>query len=132
MLVSFKDCIATETRPLLQGARLTAWELQQLGIPCTLITDNMAGHLMATGQVDAVIVGASNIVGRPMAMELLLAGCTVTVTHRFTKDLAGHVGRADLVVKVSKPTEDEAKQQGIKYGVGKFPWTASGRAPPKR
>lgn len=48
--------------------------------------------------MDAVVVGASNIVGRPMAMELLLAGCTVTVTHRFTKDLAGHVGRADLVV----------------------------------
>ncbi|AKK01286.1 methenyltetrahydrofolate cyclohydrolase [Pseudomonas chlororaphis] len=48
--------------------------------------------------LDAVVVGASNIVGRPMAMELLLAGCTVTVTHRFTKDLAGHVGRADLVV----------------------------------
>ncbi|HEX8542605.1 MAG TPA: bifunctional methylenetetrahydrofolate dehydrogenase/methenyltetrahydrofolate cyclohydrolase FolD [Pseudomonas sp.] len=48
--------------------------------------------------MDAVVVGASNIVGRPMAMELLLAGCTVTVTHRFTQDLAGHVGRADLVV----------------------------------
>ncbi|MNP45888.1 Bifunctional protein FolD protein [compost metagenome] len=46
----------------------------------------------------AVVVGASNIVGRPMALELLLAGCTVTVTHRFTKDLAGHVGNADLVV----------------------------------
>jgi methylenetetrahydrofolate dehydrogenase (NADP+)/methenyltetrahydrofolate cyclohydrolase len=48
--------------------------------------------------MEAVVVGASNIVGRPMAMELLLAGCTVTVTHRFTQDLAGHVGRADLVV----------------------------------
>ncbi|APU30681.1 bifunctional methylenetetrahydrofolate dehydrogenase/methenyltetrahydrofolate cyclohydrolase FolD [Pseudomonas chengduensis] len=46
----------------------------------------------------AVVVGASNIVGRPMAMELLLAGCTVTVTHRFTKDLAAHVGQADIVV----------------------------------
>ena len=46
----------------------------------------------------AVIVGASNIVGRPMALELLLAGCTVTVTHRFTKDLPGHLARADLVV----------------------------------
>lgn len=46
----------------------------------------------------AVVVGASNIVGRPMAMELLLAGCTVTVTHRFTKDLAAHVGLADIVV----------------------------------
>lgn len=46
----------------------------------------------------AVVVGASNIVGRPMALELLLAGCTVTVTHRFTKDLPGHVGQADIVV----------------------------------
>lgn len=52
----------------------------------------------------AVIVGASNIVGRPMALELLLGGCTVTVTHRFTKDLAGHVRQADiLVVAVGKP-----------------------------
>ncbi|HIF5536061.1 bifunctional methylenetetrahydrofolate dehydrogenase/methenyltetrahydrofolate cyclohydrolase FolD [Pasteurella multocida] len=52
----------------------------------------------------AVIVGASNIVGRPMVLELLLAGCTVTVTHRFTKDLAHHVRQADiLVVAVGKP-----------------------------
>jgi len=53
---------------------------------------------------DAVIVGASNIVGRPMALELLLAGCTVTVTHRFTADLEAHVRRADIVVvAVGKP-----------------------------
>ncbi|QKT02550.1 bifunctional methylenetetrahydrofolate dehydrogenase/methenyltetrahydrofolate cyclohydrolase FolD [Ectothiorhodospiraceae bacterium 2226] len=52
----------------------------------------------------AVIVGASNIVGRPMGLELLLAGCTVTTCHRFTKDLAIHVGAADiLVVAVGKP-----------------------------
>lgn len=52
----------------------------------------------------AVIVGASNIVGCPMALELLLAGCTVTVTHRFTKNLAHHVRQADiLVVAVGKP-----------------------------
>ena len=50
-----------ETRPLLQGARLTAWELMQDGIPATLITDNMAATLMAQGQVDAVIVGADRI-----------------------------------------------------------------------
>jgi methylenetetrahydrofolate dehydrogenase (NADP+)/methenyltetrahydrofolate cyclohydrolase len=47
---------------------------------------------------EAVIVGASNIVGRPMALELLLAGATVTVCHRFTRDLAAHVGRAELLV----------------------------------
>ncbi len=53
---------------------------------------------------DAVVVGASNIVGRPMSLELLLAGCTVTICHRFTKDLAAQVKRADiLVVGVGKP-----------------------------
>lgn len=54
--------------------------------------------------LDAVIVGASNIVGRPMGLELLLAGCTVTTCHKFTKDLRAHVTRADLlVVAVGKP-----------------------------
>ncbi len=53
--------IACETRPYLQGARLTAWECMQEGIPCTLITDNMAGHLMSKGDVDVVIVGADRI-----------------------------------------------------------------------
>lgn len=53
---------------------------------------------------EAVIVGASNIVGRPMTLELLLAGCTTTTTHRFTRDLEAHVRRADLVVVgVGKP-----------------------------
>ena len=53
--------IACETRPYLQGARLTAWECMQEGIPCTLITDSMAGHLMSRGEVDVVIVGADRI-----------------------------------------------------------------------
>jgi methylthioribose-1-phosphate isomerase len=52
---------ADETRPLLQGARLTAWEMLQEGIPVTLITDNMAGYLMAMKKVDLVIVGADRI-----------------------------------------------------------------------
>ncbi len=53
---------------------------------------------------EAVVVGASNIVGRPMSLELLLAGCTVTTCHRFTKDLKSHVARADiLVVATGKP-----------------------------
>jgi methylthioribose-1-phosphate isomerase len=53
--------IANETRPYLQGARLTAWELQKEGIPTTLIADNMAGHLMSRGEIDLVIVGADRI-----------------------------------------------------------------------
>ncbi|MBD0371702.1 MAG: S-methyl-5-thioribose-1-phosphate isomerase [Pyrinomonadaceae bacterium] len=53
--------IADETRPFLQGARLTAWELSKDEIPVTLITDNMAGHVMKQGKVDVVVVGADRI-----------------------------------------------------------------------
>lgn len=53
--------IANETRPYLQGARLTAWEMVQEGIPCALITDSMAGHLMSRGEIDLVVVGADRI-----------------------------------------------------------------------
>ncbi len=53
--------LADETRPFLQGARLTAWELSKDGIPVTLITDSMAGHFMKQGEVDCVIVGADRI-----------------------------------------------------------------------
>jgi len=57
-----------------------------------------------THGLDALVVGASNIVGRPMTLELLLAGCTVTTTHRFTKDLESKVRQADLIViAVGKP-----------------------------
>ncbi len=53
--------LVDETRPRLQGARLTAWELQQLGVPFTLIADNAAGHFMRTGQVNIVLVGADRV-----------------------------------------------------------------------
>ena len=53
--------IATGTRPFLQGARLTAWELHKDGIPVSLITDNMVGHIMSKGMVDAVVLGADRI-----------------------------------------------------------------------
>jgi methylthioribose-1-phosphate isomerase len=55
------EVFADETRPFLQGARLTAWELKKDNIPVTLITDNMAGHFMKAGRVDCVIVGADRI-----------------------------------------------------------------------
>ena len=53
--------IADETRPFLQGARLTAWELAKDNIPVTVITDNMAGHIMKQGKIDCVVVGADRI-----------------------------------------------------------------------
>jgi methylthioribose-1-phosphate isomerase len=57
------NVIACETRPLLQGARLTAWELSRDGIPVTVITDSMAAHFMRTSKIDTVIVGADRITG---------------------------------------------------------------------
>ncbi|TVP88275.1 MAG: bifunctional methylenetetrahydrofolate dehydrogenase/methenyltetrahydrofolate cyclohydrolase FolD [Pseudomonadaceae bacterium] len=74
--------------------------------PCTPL--GITRLLKSTGVdlhgLEALVVGASNIVGRPMALELLLAGCTTTITHRFTKNLEEHVRRADLlVVAVGKP-----------------------------
>ena len=74
--------------------------------PCT--PHGVMTLLKSTGQnlkgMEAVVVGASNIVGRPMSLELLLAGCTVTTCHRFTQNLSGHVARGDIVVvAVGKP-----------------------------
>lgn len=74
--------------------------------PCTPL--GIIRLLKSTGVslygLNATVVGASNIVGRPMALELLLAGCTTTVTHRFTNDLEEHIRRSDLVVvAVGKP-----------------------------
>ena len=74
--------------------------------PCTpkgVITMMQSVGIDLRGK-EAVVVGASNIVGRPMGLELLLAGCTTTVCHRMTKDLESHVRRAEvLVVAVGKP-----------------------------
>lgn len=74
--------------------------------PCTPrgIVTLLERYNIDTYGLNAVVVGASNIVGRPMSMELLLAGCTTTVTHRFTKNLRHHIENADLlVVAVGKP-----------------------------
>ncbi|MGM0831359.1 bifunctional methylenetetrahydrofolate dehydrogenase/methenyltetrahydrofolate cyclohydrolase FolD [Halomonas qinghailakensis] len=74
--------------------------------PCTPkgIMTMLAHSGIAVRGLDATVVGASNIVGRPMALELMLAGCTTTVCHRFTQQLETHVRRADLVVvAVGKP-----------------------------
>ena len=60
-LKKIEQVYADETRPCLQGARLTAWELEQDGIPTTLIADNMAGHLLSRGEINSVVVGSDRI-----------------------------------------------------------------------
>lgn len=90
---------------------------QPLLRPCT--PQGIMTLLRSTGKeirgMDAVVVGASNIVGRPMSLELLLAGCTVTTCHRFTKDLQAHVRRADLLV-VAVGKRNIVQSEWIKEG----------------
>ena len=77
-----RHAYACETRPYLQGSRLTLWELMQDGIPCTLITDNMAAHLMATERIDAVIVGADRIAANAdVANKIGTYGLSIVARH---------------------------------------------------
>ena len=70
-----------ETRPRLQGARLTAWELTRYDIPFTLISDNMAGHFMARGEIDAVIVGADRIAANGDTANKIGTYTTAVLAH---------------------------------------------------
>jgi len=74
--------IAGETRPFLQGARLTAWELSQEDIPVTLITDNMSGHLMSRGEIDAVIVGADRVAANGDVANKIGTYMVAVLAHR--------------------------------------------------
>jgi len=92
------DVVACETRPFLQGARLTAWELMKEHIPVTLITDNMAGHLMQEGGVDCVIVGADRVaangdVANKIGTYSVAALCRV---HRIPFYVAAPLSSIDL------------------------------------
>ncbi|MCE8019176.1 bifunctional methylenetetrahydrofolate dehydrogenase/methenyltetrahydrofolate cyclohydrolase FolD [Halomonas sp. MCCC 1A11036] len=85
--------------------------------PCTpkgIMTLLQASGLKVRG-MDATVVGASNIVGRPMALELMLAGCTTTVCHRFTRELESHVRRAELLV-VAVGTPGLVKGEWVRDG----------------
>jgi len=120
--------IATETRPLLQGARLTAYELKRDGIPVTLITDNMVGYVMHKRLVDKVVVGADRIVQDAVVNKI--GTFTVAVlahehgvpfyvaAPKSTFDLAR--ASADVIIEERKPTEVThyaAKQVAVE-GVG--------------
>jgi methylthioribose-1-phosphate isomerase len=105
--------IATETRPLLQGARLTAYELKRDGIPVTLITDSMVGYVMQKGLVDKIVVGADRIVQDGVANKI--GTYTVAVlahengvpfyvaAPKSTFDLTRT--SADIIIEERKPTE---------------------------
>ena len=104
-----------ETRPALQGARLTAWELDRLGVPSTLVADVMAGSLMAGGEVDCVVVGADRIAANgDVANKVGTYGLAVLARHHglpfyvaaptSTVDLACPTG-ADIPIERRSPEE---------------------------
>jgi len=92
---------ATETRPLLQGARLTAWELVRAGVPATLITDSMVGHFMRNGRIDCVIVGADRIAGNgDVANKIGTYGIAVLArAHRIPFYVAAPTSTVDLAIR---------------------------------
>lgn len=111
---------ADETRPLLQGARLTAWEMIQEGIPVTLITDNMAGYLMAQQKVNAVIVGADRITANgDVANKIGTYGVAVLAkSHNIPFYVAAPISTLDMELASGEqiPIEQRAADEVTSFG----------------
>jgi len=103
-----------ETRPFLQGARLTAWELMKEKIPCTLITDNMAGSLMARGKIDLAIVGADRIAANgDVANKIGTYSVAVLCgAHRLPFYVAAPLSTIDLRTKTGREIPIEERPSG--------------------
>ncbi|MDQ3584307.1 MAG: S-methyl-5-thioribose-1-phosphate isomerase, partial [Acidobacteriota bacterium] len=97
--------IADETRPFLQGARLTAWELNKDEIPVTLITDNMAGHVMKQGKVDAVVVGADRIAANGDTANKI--GTYMVAVLAKQHDIPFYVAAPVSTIDLNLPTGDQ-------------------------
>src|ERR1700704_5540795 len=97
--------IADETRPFLQGSRLTAWELAQDNIPVTVITDNMAGHVMKQGKVDCVVVGADRIAANGDAANKI--GTYMVAVLAKQHNIPFYVAAPISTVDLNTPTGEE-------------------------
>ncbi|HKB55108.1 MAG TPA: S-methyl-5-thioribose-1-phosphate isomerase [Ramlibacter sp.] len=120
--------IADETRPFLQGARLTAWEMVQEGIPVTLITDNMAGFLMSRGEIDAVIVGTDRVAANGDVANKIGTYMVAVLAqrHRIPFYVACPISTIDLGLAdgASIPIEERARQEVT--GFADCQWAAEG------
>ncbi len=108
------EVLADETRPFLQGARLTAWELAKSRIPVTILTDNAAGHLMQQGKVDAVIVGADRIAGNGDVANKIgtYMVAVLAKTHKIPFYVAAPLSTIDCSLKSGKEIPIEQRDQG--------------------
>ena len=107
---------ADETRPLLQGARLTAYELKRDGIPVTLITDNMAGYVMSKGMIDKVIVGSDRIVQDGVVNKIGTYSVAVLAhEHGIPFYVAAPKSTFDLVHKSSEVIIEERRPEEVTH-----------------
>ncbi len=120
--------IADETRPFLQGARLTAWEMVQEGIPVTLITDNMAGHLMAHGEIDAVIVGTDRVAANGDVANKIgtYMVAVLAARHNIPFYVACPLSTIDLKVPTGRAIPIEERASVEVTGFRDTQWAASG------
>jgi methylthioribose-1-phosphate isomerase len=124
------EVIADETRPFLQGARLTAWEMEQERIPVTLIADNSAGYLMWRGEIDAVIVGADRIAANGDVVNKI-GTCTVAVLalrHGIPFYVAAPLSTFDVKTASGRAIPIEEREGAEVRGYGKLEWAPRGVA----
>jgi len=112
--------IADETRPFLQGLRLTAWELAKDDIPVTVITDNMAGHVMKSGQVNTVVVGADRIAANGDAANKIGTYMVAVLAnkHEIPFYVAAPISTLDLTLKTGQeiPIEERDTKEVTHIG----------------
>lgn len=120
--------IADETRPFLQGARLTAWEMVQENIPITLITDNMSGHLMATGQIDAVVVGTDRVAANGDVANKIGTYMVAVLAHRHHIPfyVACPLSTIDMSISTGRDIPIEERDIDEVKGFRDFHWAANG------
>jgi len=111
--------VADETRPYLQGARLTVWELQQDNIPVKLITDNMAGYMMSKGLIDAVVVGADRIAGNGDAANKIGTYSVAVLAnyHHIPFYVAAPISTIDFSIQSGEqiPIEERDKEEVLNF-----------------
>jgi methylthioribose-1-phosphate isomerase len=111
---------ADETRPRLQGARLTAWECAQEGIPVTVITDNMAAHCMQRGMIDAVVVGADRIAANGDAANKIgtYSVALIAKAHKIPFFVAAPVSTIDFNIETGQQIPIEERDPAEIYQIG--------------
>jgi methylthioribose-1-phosphate isomerase len=119
---------ADETRPFLQGARLTAWELMQDGIPVTLIADNAAGFLMSRGEIDAVIVGADRVAANGDVANKIgtYSVAVVANRHRIPFYVAAPISTIDAAIASGAEIPIEERSESEVVGYGDVRWAPAG------